>query len=238
MLNYHDLLQLGVSADIPTLTKRMVDLASCMGYGLTSAVLVRGRLGSENAMLQAFGNPPDGYMETVDSLPEGLRDPLLARLLARPGHVTYDQQLYTEAGAGDLWDAQAPFGFQSGVAVSIHEPSHAEAFMLGLDGLGKAPAGPTLLLLQANLQMLAMHAQSAIARIVAARSGVQQVELDRHEQAAIKTAGARIFAQRGHLVGMSEIRTDPAMRSAARKLGARSITDVVLRSIDGGLLHP
>lgn len=237
MLNYHALLELGMSPDVRTLTSRVVSMAEKLGFGLASGVLIRGRPGSPAAAMHAFGNPPDGYLETMNSAGEGLRDPLLGLLLARPGHATYDQKLYVDAGASDLWDAQAPYGFRSGIAVSLHEQSHAEAFLLGLDGLDRVPDGSQRLMLQANLQILAMHAQSALVRLVAEKTGQPLPDLTKIERAAIKTAGAKVLVRRGHLTSISEL-GGPALHSAARKLGIRKAPDLVLVGVQSGLLHP
>lgn len=236
-MDYQTVLELGLSPDLPTLTQRTVSLAAAMGFGLTSGVLIRGRFGSPNALMKAFGNPPAGYEETVASLPEGLRDPLLGTLLARPGQVVYDQAFYASRGAGDLWEAQAPFGFKSGLAVALHHNSHAEAFLLGMDGPDALPEGTSRLLLQGQLQLLAAHAQAAMERIVAGPACAPP-ELTKPERTALSLAGATIVRHRGHLSAVPQLGASPALRSAARKLGARTAPELALRAIEGGLLHP
>ena len=234
-MDYQAILELGLSPDLATLTQRTVALAESMGFGLCSGVLIRGRFGSANASMRAFGNPPAGYEDTVASLPEGLRDPLLGALLARPGCVAYDQAFYASQGAGDLWEAQAPFGFRQGLAVALHQPSHAEAFLLGLDGPDELPGGNARLLLQGQLQVVAMHAQAAIERITGTPA---PVDLTQPERNALKLAGATVVRHRGKLSAISQLGADPALLSAASKLGARTAHAVALRAIDGGLLHP
>lgn len=236
MLSYALLLDLGLSPDVPTLVRRTVALAEQMGFGLASGVLVRGRMGTPSASVHAFGNPPEGYADSMYSVGDGQRDPLLAQLLQRPGHAAYDQALYVKTGAADLWDCQAAFGFRAGLAVSLHQPAHGEAFLLGVDGVDALPAGAQRLRAQAALQMLAMHAQAAASRILAERAGAPAPDLGQAERAALKAAGATLLARRGQLVSVSKV-ADPALRSAVQKLGARSMTDAVLRCVDGGLIQ-
>lgn len=223
-MDYHAILELGLSADLDTLTKRTIALAATMGFGLCSGVLIRGRFGSPNAHMQAFGNPPSGYEEAVASMPDGLRDPLLGALLARPGHVTYDQDFYTAHGAGDLWEAQAPYGFRRGLAVALHQTSHAEAFLLGFDGPDALPGGNQSLLQLGQLQMIAMHAQAAMARI---NSGSHTPELTEPERKALKLAGATVVRHRGNLSTTTQIGSHPDLASASRKLGVRDRKSVV-----------
>lgn len=238
MLSYQALLELSRSDDVGQLTGRTVALAENMGFGLASAVLLRGSLQRPSG-LHAFGNPPTGYEDAMYSAGDGQRDPLLTQLMARPGHAQYDQGTYARAGAADLWDAQAAFGFRAGMAVSIHAPTHAEAFMLGVDRPDAVPSGPGLFLLQANLQMLAMHAQAGALRILAMRSGVNPTDqLNRSERAAVQTAGATVLRRKGRLMSISELGASPQLASAARKMGARTSADLVLKAVDGGLIHP
>ena len=236
MLDYRDLVDMGLSPDLPTLTRRVVALAESMGFGLASGVLIRGRFGSDRALIRSFGNPPEAFIESSKSLDEGMRDPLLAQLLAKPGHVSYDQALYAEAGAADLWDCQAPFGYRCGLSVSIHHPSHGEAFLFGVDGAADLPTNTgRKLQLQAALQMIAMHASEVMQRLVGLDSPSPQVELNAGERRALQTAGAAVYARRGSLVDVSTL-GGPHLASAVRKLGARSVPDAVLRAVDAGYL--
>lgn len=233
MLDYRRLIELGLSPDIETLSARAVAVAQLLGFGLCSGVLIRGRFGAASASIQSFGNPPEAFLESSRSLDDGLRDPLLARLLSRPGHASYGQALYVEAGVADLWDCQAAYGYRNGLSVSAHHPSLGEAFLFGIDSPDALPEKPAKLLeLQAPLQMIAAHAESALRRLVLTST---QVELEPAECAVVQTVGANMYTQRGSLFLVERI-SSPAFASAARKLGGRSVTDVVLRAIDGGLI--
>lgn len=234
MLDYRQLIELGLSPDVDTLTARATAAAESLGFGLCSGLLIRGRLGSPNAAMKAFGNPPEAYLEHSKSLDEGLRDPMLTHLLARPGHIAYGQDRYVEAGVADLWDCQALFGYRNGMSYSLHHPAMADVFFFGFDGPDSLPAAPARLLeLQAALTMITVHAQSALTRIV---DNPVQVELAATEREALQVVGATLYTQRGSHVLVERLR-DPRFTSAAKKIGARTATDAVLRAIDGGLIH-
>lgn len=233
MLDYRNLVDLGLAPDIATLTARTVASAEALGFGLCSGVLIRGRFGSAAATIQSFGNPPAAFLESSKSLDDGLRDPLLARLLAKPGHASYGQALYVQAGVVDLWDCQAEHGYRNGLSCSAHHPNVGEAFLFGVDSPDALPTNPgSLLELQAGLQMIAIHAESALRRLVSTSA---QVEFDPNERAAVQTVGATIYSQRGNQFLIERLGA-PQFASAAKKLRARGATDVVLRAIDGGLI--
>jgi len=236
LVNYQQLIDIGLSPDRQTLTRRVVAVAESIGFGLASGVVIRGRFGSPNALVAAFGNPPEAYDEMSKSLEHGLRDPLLTGHLKRPGHMTYGQGLYMDAGATDLWDIQSTFGYRHGLSVSFHAPAHAEAFVFGIDRPDALPAGPELLRLQATVQMIALHAQEAMARLIqTAPEQEAPAELTPKEKAALQCV-ATAYAKRARLVSVSQPQ-DPQLRATVRKLRASSLPGAVLRAIEGGLIE-
>lgn len=237
MVDYQQLLDVGLSPDRETLTRRLVALAESMDFGLTAGVLIRGRFGSASAQIDSFGNQPAGFGEASRSLEKGLRDPLLTHHLARPGHMTYGQGLYVNAGATDLWDVQSSFGYRYGLSVSLHAPTHAEAFVYGVDRPDPLPDGPELLRLQSIVQMIAMHAREAMERIVNASAppGVRQ-QLTAKEVQALQRVTATVYARRGGLLRVSQI-TSPELQIAMHKLGAQDLPTAVLRAVDEDLVE-
>lgn len=235
MLDYRDLIELGLSKDIDTLTACTVAAAEALGFPLCTGVLIRGRFASPSAAMKAFGNTPPAFLEASRSLEMGLRDPLLTKLLARPGHQTYTQQLYVDAGAADMHDIQSSFGYAAGMSVSSHQPSYAETFLFGIDSPDPLPKHPAHLLeLQASLQMIAVHAEAALKRLVVAP---QSTDLKPSERAAVQKVGATMYSQRGRFCLIESV-GDPQFQAAARKLRAQTPSEVVLKAIAGGHIQP
>lgn len=236
MVDYQQLIDVGLSPDRQTLTERVVTLAEALGFGLTSGVLIRGRFGSPNALVESFGNPPAAYGEASRSLEDGLRDPVMTRLLAGPGHMTYGQDLYVTAGAIDLWDCQAAFGYKHGMSMSIHSPAHAEAFLFGVDRPDVLPTDAAeFFRLQATLQMIALHAQEAMNRILETTPQRQGCDLTAQEVHALQRVAATVYAKRGNLVGISQVMSAD-LQIAMRKLKAQSLPGAILRAVDGGFI--
>lgn len=237
MLSYQQILDIGLAPDAETLQARLVSATHALGFGLCGGTFIRGRLSSGNATVRALGNPPDGFLEASRSLDAGLRDPLLTAMLAKPGMFTYDQALYTESGAADLWDNQAAFGFRSGMAVALHETSHLELFSFGVDGPDSLPTqAASRLALEAQLRMVAMHAHEAAKRLWTARVAVDLNAVNAEETEALKWAsdGMCVWV-RGDKLVHSRPGLASAQRSAARKLGTFG-PGAVLRAIEGGLI--
>lgn len=240
MLTYEDLLNIGQAPDAEALQALLIDAAAKMDFGLSSGALIRGRLASRRASVHSFGNPPAGFVEASKSVDLGLKDPLLTGLLARPGVLAYDSAFYVNEGAADLAELLDAFGYRHGIAVSMHETSHAEAFFFGLDGPDALPSTLAARFeLEANLRLIALHAHEAAKRLWTPRPAVELGAVTEQEVEALRWAmdGVSVWHTRGKTVYSNPGRAH-AQRSAAQKLGARTAAGAVLRAIEGGLIDP
>lgn len=238
MLSYADLLALGQSPDDATLNARLVAAVGALGYGISAGTLIRGRLASGRAAVHSFGNPPSGFIEASKSLDVGLRDPLLTAMLGRPGCFTYDQSFYVSAGAAELWEHQAPFGYREGMAISLHAPAHAEVFSFGVDSADPLPVHvKARSQLEGSLRVIGLHIQAAMQRLHTPMPAADLGTLDGAEVAALKwAADGQAYWLRGEQLVVSRPGVVQAQRSAVRKLKASSGPAAVLQAIEGGLL--
>ena len=237
MLPQQQLLDLGLAPDLASLRRQLVVAAEGLGFGLVAAVLVRGDLASGRAWLKKVDNTPAAYNDAQNSLDDTLRDPVMTALRSGPQPVLYDQATYVQAGVADLWDLQAAYGYRCGVAASVHEPGHLEQFMLGIDRPEALPADLVgRMRLQAAVQLLTMHAQAAMQRLLtpAAAPGeaLAQAELECLRWAQ---AGYSVW-QTGDRLAITSAAVKRHRASARRKLGASSTPAAVLRCIEGGLI--
>lgn len=236
MLPLQQLQELGLSPDRETLRKRLAEAANALGFGLFSAMLIRGTLGSPNAWFEVIANPSAAYQDAMNDLGDTLRDPVMGALRSSALPVVYDQKTYADAGVMDLWDAQAPFGYRSGVACSVHESSHLEAFMFGVDGEALPQGQMGRMRLTAAMQMLTVHAQSAMQRIFTpAAAGAPVLEDDELECLRWARDGYTVW-QIGDRLSISSANVQHHQRRAMQKTGATSVSGAVLRCIQGGLI--
>lgn len=238
MLTQQRLLDLGMAADLDSLQRQLVVAAEEMGFGLVLAVLIRGSLQSGRAWVKSIGNTPEAFLAAQHSLDDTLRDPVTTALQRGTAPVMYDQDFYVKAGTADLWDAQAPFEYRCGVACSIHEPSHAECFLLGIDRSAPLPTDPVARMrLKAGLQFLTVHAQGAMQRLLTPAAAGAPILSDEELEVlkwardgfTVEQIGDRVSVSIGQVLGRQQ--------RAARKLGTSSVQGAVLRCIQGGLIE-
>lgn len=228
------------SPDIDALRSRLVAWTHDMGFGLVNAAMVYddGSPGSRAEFI-SLHNAPEDYVENCAVVPEQYtRDPVLRRLKRLSVPFVYDQGFYEAEGAGDLWERQATYGYKTGVAVALHLPGNRH-FLLGVDREEPLPSDETALQrLLADVQLLAVHAQDAAARLLKPRSvegelpvlGKREIEILRWTMAG-KSAWAV-----GQLLSISENTVNFHFRNIFRKLGTSSKHQSVLKAISLGLL--
>lgn len=237
MLTPQALFDISSAPDHPTLRRRLVAAANELGFGLISGVLIRGALASKSAWLMSIGNTPPAYLQAQQALEDTLRDPVMTTLQRQALPVAWNQATYVHAGAADLWDLQAPFGYCAGVACVLEESSHLEQFVLGVDGQEALPVEPVALQrLQAMMQLLTVHAQAAMHRLYTPPAVDAPGLTDRELQCLQWAADGREVWQIGRLVSISDAEVRRCQRSAAAKLGVRSVRAAMLKCIEGGLI--
>ena len=167
-MKHQDFVDVGLSTSVRAFEAGLVKMAGRMDFGHVSAVLVLDQ-GTHDPIFLSVGNTPIEYMETYKSPEVIRRDPVMKKLKRLSVPFIYDRQLYRESGADDVWEEQARWGFSTGVAVGLHLPQDRH-FLLGVDRADALPQDDTRLTqLLAQLQLLAVHAQDAALRLMAAK---------------------------------------------------------------------
>lgn len=165
-MDYEQLVDVGESTDFADLERRLVAVAHAMEFPIISGALLRGQLNDTDVQIASLGNTPEGFLEVAKDLGETRRDPVMAALMSRPVPTVYNQSTYVEAGAGELWEVQAPFGYRTGIAVKLHLPGDKQ-FLLGVDREEALPKpGPELMKMIGAMQLLAAHAVTAADRLL------------------------------------------------------------------------
>jgi DNA-binding CsgD family transcriptional regulator len=215
-------------------------MAADMGFGLFSALLVvENPLEKKPPTFYSVNNIPVGYMEEAGSRGRLARDPVLRRLKTLSVPFTYDQGLYVEEGAGDLWEGQAPYGYKVGIGVALHLPHH-QHFVLGIDRDAPLPvSGEKVSRMLADLQLLAVHAQAAATRLMLPLMQPQAPKLSGRELEVLKwTKAGKTAWEIGQILSLSESGVNYHLRSIFMKLDAVNKHQAVLRALALGLLEP
>ena len=133
-----------------------------------------------------------------------------------------------------MWEMQAPFGYRTGLAVSVHMPGYRR-FLLGVDRNEALPSDPIRLnRMIADLQLLAVHAQDAAARLLVPlkvpRLPQRQLEILR-----LTMEGKSAWVV-GSLLGISENTVNYHLKQLFKQLDVSNKNHAVLKAMELGLL--
>lgn len=215
----------------------MVRMAERMEFGHVSAVLVLDQ-GAHEPIFLSVGNTPVEYLESYKSLENSRRDPVLKKLKRLSVPFIYDQQLYLQSGAADLWEEQAMWGFSTGVAVGLHLPQDRH-FLLGVDRTDALPQDDMRMTqLLAQLQLLAVHAQDAALRLMAAKpSQASDVRLTPRETEIMRLTMTGMTAMAiAEKLAISSTAVQFHLINVRKKFNTNSKHQAVLRALALGLL--
>jgi DNA-binding CsgD family transcriptional regulator len=233
-----DFLAVSQAADTDALQRALVDFAHRRDFGLINLVLILGERHA-HGNTRVVGNTPEAYLDVARDPELACRDPMNQRLMRAHTPFFYDQRTYTDAGAGDIWDAQAPFGYRYGAATALHLPGN-EHVLVGFDRDRPLPTQErSRVRLLAELQLLVVHAREAAERLMPFRpvtpAGLPQLNAREIEVLRWTMHGksAPVTAQ---IVGLSAATVNYHLQAAMRKLNVASKHQAVTLAISLGLL--
>ncbi len=221
--------------DVGALQSRLVRFAEDLDFAYVNAVVVIDPHGpAERPTFISLGNTPEPYLQASRDPAASARDPVIRRLKSFSVPFIYDQGTYATAGAGDLWEMQAAFGYKTGVAVALHLPDYRH-FLLGVDR--DQPLlfeEQHLTRLLADLQLLAVHAQDAACRLMVPCEPATHAppELTPREVEILRwTMEGKTAWGVGAILGVAEATVNFHLRNIFRKLGASSKHQAVLKAL-------
>lgn len=238
-LRLQDFQTVGRSANAAEFEVNLVNFAHRMDFGLISAVLMKGDYDSANVVVRSVSNTPAAFIEISRSLDQARGDPVMQRLMSASVPFFYEQRLYVESGAAEVWETQAPFGYCTGIAVGLHLPRNRH-FLLGVDRPRRLPRNESnLTRMLADLQLLAVHAQFAAQQIFGddLDSEPEVPHLTARELECLKwTMDGKSAFVVGKLLAISTSAVNFHLQNAMRKLDVASKHQAVLRCVSLGLL--
>lgn len=221
--------------------RQLVEMANAQDFPHMSAMLVaEDPLRPGRYVWRLIANPPAAYRSLSEDPARTARCPVTQLSKQRSTPFTYDQSLYLAAGAADVWEAQAPFGYRTGVATALHLPDRTH-FVIGFDRWARLPSCPSRLArILANLQLLAVHAHCAAERLWKPSLQLPSpmaVHLTPREAEVMKwTLEAKTAWEVGAILKISERTAVFHISSAMRKLGTVSKHQAALKALRLGLL--
>ncbi len=238
-MRLQDFVDVGRSETAQALEANLVRFAHGMDFGLISAVLMKGDYDSPSLVSRGVTNSPAAFIEIYKNLEEVRADPVMQQLMKSSVPFIYDQKLYADAGAGDAWETQAPYGYCTGIAVGLHLPKRRH-FLIGVDRPKRLPRGEAQLTrMIADLQLLAVHAQFAAQRIFdddLADEKPRPHLTDRELECLKWTMDGKSAYVIGKLLSISGSAVNFHLQNAMRKMDVASKHQAVLRCVLLGIL--
>lgn len=223
-VGYQHYLDVASARDVPTFKRRLGEFTERLDFPLFNATVVIERPAARPLVI-ALNNTPEAFSEATQDQAAGRRDPVSQRLRTATSPVVYNQSLYVNHSAGDLWEEQAPHGYQAGISMPMHL-SGGRHFILGVDRPDPLPTDPDKLIrMMADLQLLAVFAQeTAIRLLLPQTSGTTEVpSLSPREQEILKwTLAGKSNQVIGQLLNISLSTVNFHIRTAMTKLGVAS----------------
>lgn len=227
--------QLSHATDVESFRKGLVSFAHELDFGLVVGLMTIAHRGAPMEYI-SVGNAPKEFEDIQKDNQLAISDPVHQRLAKMSSPITYDQSFYVEAGAGELWEMVAPFGYKTGAVVAAHIPGGRRLY-LGVDRDAPLPKDPVKLnRMLADLQLLAIHAQDAAARVLVSRippkASIPQRQLDILK---LSMEGKSSWAV-GCLLGISENTVNYHIKQLFKELGVSTKQQAIVKALELGLV--
>jgi DNA-binding CsgD family transcriptional regulator len=238
-MNFQRYEQVSQAADLTSFRQGLIDFANDLDFGLVVGVLaIEHRGPGAKPEYISIGNTPQQFLEASRNPENAKRDPVHQRLMRQSTPLIYDQDFYVSADAGDLWETHAPFGYRTGIAVGVHMPGYRR-LLLGVDREKPLPKDPLKLnRLIADLQLLAVHAQDAAARLLVSKrdqSARPKLAARQLEILKLSMEGKSAWVV-GSLLGISENTVNYHMKQLFKQLDVSTKQQAVLKAMELGLI--
>lgn len=216
----------------------IIRFAQSLGFNTVSAMAVVDRMGYSTEF-HTVDNTPNAFTQVYHDAGLAQLDPVMQHCKRAAVPIIWDQDTYVSQGYGEMWEHQARYGYQTGIALAIHLPD-GRHFSMGVDrDRPLSPKPKALTRIVAELQLFAVHAQDAAFRIFAppALAAGDAPSLTPRELEALKwTMDGKTAWEVGTIMSISERTAVLHLQNAMRKLDSINKHQAVLKALRLGLL--
>jgi DNA-binding CsgD family transcriptional regulator len=216
----------------------VVRFGRALGFDTVSAVAVVDR-GIGRSDFVVVDNTPQEFLSVFNDPRAMQRDPVMQHCKRQSLPIIWDQGTYTSQGQGELWEEQARYGYQTGIAMALHLPE-GKHFMLGVDRDRALPSDRhELTRVVADLQLFAVHALDAAMRVLLPSDPAPDApSLTPRELEAMRwTMDGKTAWEVGSILGITERTAVLHLNNAMRKLGCVNKHQAVLKALRLGLIR-
>jgi DNA-binding CsgD family transcriptional regulator len=187
----------------------------------------------------AIDNSPSGFSDALNDPRLGRIDPVMQHCKRNSVPIVWDRDTYRRHDADDLWQAQASYGYRTGICLALHLPE-GRHFVLGVDRDRPLPTDNTQLIrLVADLQLFAVHALDAALRVLLpAEQQLEAPKLTPRELECLRwTMEGKTAWEVGGILNISERTAVLHLNNAMHKLGSSNKHQAVLKALRLGLIR-
>jgi DNA-binding CsgD family transcriptional regulator len=219
------------------LLKEVVRFTRQLEFDTVSTTLVIDHFLGEPEFI-VVDNTPAAYREAFKSMNNGRRDPVMQHCKKNSVPIIWDQSTYVAADQGDKWEAQARFGYRTGIALALHMPE-GRHFFVGVDRDQPLPQSAELARMVADLQLFAVYAHEAAQRTLLPAASKHDVpSLTPREIETLRwTMEGKTAWEVGNILGITERTAVLHANNATHKLGSANKHQAVLKALRLGLLR-
>lgn len=216
----------------------VVRFAEELGFGRVTALTVVDHPAAPSEF-RAVHNTPEEYLALYND-PERIKlDPVSQHCKRQSVPIVWDQDTFASIKRGEQWEAQAAFGYKTGIALALHLPD-GKHFALGVVRDQPLPKDPVALTrLVADVQLFAVYAQDVAFRLlVPPPMRPETPALTPRELEALRwTMEGKTAWEVGAILGISERTAVLHINNAMHKLGCVNKHQAVLKALRLGLIH-
>jgi DNA-binding CsgD family transcriptional regulator len=216
----------------------VIRFAQQLGFDKVAAMVAVDRPGLAPEFASVH-NTPMAFEQSAHDRELARRDPVMQHIRRNTMPIIWTQKTYLDAGAIDIWDVQAQFGYRNGVAMALHLPE-GRHFTIGVERDQALPANAAeLTRMVADLQLFAVHAQDTALRILVSESAQPECPaLTPRELEVLRwTMDGKTAKAIGSLLNVTERTAVAHLQNAMLKLNVNSKHQAVLKALRLGLIH-
>lgn len=237
-MNWFDHLAVSHAQDRHALESEVIRFSNSLEFDIYCAVTIQPSSEGSSPHTKFLENTPSTYKDAQLDPAAVARDPVFGHLRRRNTPIVWSQDTYVDAGAGDLWEHQARFGYKSGIAVALHTPGERH-MLFGLDRPAPLPSDPTeLQQMVAAVQLFAMYYNEAAMRVfMPAEEAVEPPALSQRELEVLRwTMIGKTAWEVGSLLSISEGTAARHLSNATKKLDCVNKHQAVVKAIRLGII--
>ncbi len=220
------------------LLNELVTFSENLGFNQACAVMLVRKAGSSRFDAKVINNYKQSWKAASQVSTAIASDPIVKHSSASILPLVWGKSLYVKANATDLWENAKPFGFDSGIAISLRDHL-GNSYKIGLSRDQPLTTEPReLSRLVADAQLFGAYAQSAMMRIWNPKPEADFPSLTAREIECLSwTLEGKTAWELGAILGITERTANFHLGNAIQKLDCENKHSAVIKAMRMGMIR-